>query len=241
MPDGPAAPRPGESPTPADVVAVKSALRRRLRAARAVRAQETRAGQADPARDAAAIGQDGIPGARSLPGRDEQDAVRIARLLLELPEIRAARCVTAYASMPGEPDTTPLRAALRSAGYRVLLPIVLPDGVLDWAEDSGPMRPPPAGIGGEEPSGPRLGRLAVKEADALIIPALAVDTLGGRIGYGGGYYDRALALVESGVPVIAVVHEDEVLDAALAPLPMQPHDVRVHAVVTPRRCLRLLG
>jgi len=51
--------------------------------------------------------------------------------MLELPEVAAARCVAAYASMPGEPDTTVLRQSLRATGVRVLLPISLPDGHLD--------------------------------------------------------------------------------------------------------------
>ncbi len=168
----------------------------------------------------------------------QADAERIAQVLMELPEIRATRCVTAYASTPTEPGTGPLRAALRAAGYRTLLPIVLPEGVLDWAEDSGELRQP-NGLGGPEPDGPRLGPDGLRSAEALIIPALAVDTLGGRIGYGGGYYDRALRRAAVTVPVIAVVHDREVLDAAVEPLPVQPHDVRVGAVVTPHGCLRL--
>ena len=170
--------------------------------------------------------------------RRRADADAIATALLELPEIAGARCVTAYASTGAEPGTAPLRAALAAAGIRVLLPVVLPHGVLDWSLDAGPLRPA-SGLGGPEPLGPRLGTTSIRAADALIVPAIAVDTLGRRLGQGGGYYDRALRLVDPTVPVIAVVHEDEVLDAAVEPVPAEPHDGLVDAVVTPLGCLRL--
>jgi 5-formyltetrahydrofolate cyclo-ligase len=159
-------------------------------------------------------------------------------VVLELPEVQSARCVTAYASMPTEPDTGPLRVALRAAGIRVLLPIVLPGGVLEWAEDSGSLRPS-EGIGGDEPTGPRLGAPAIGEADVVLTPALAVDTLGHRLGQGAGCYDRALPMAAPGVLVIAVANVTEVLDAAVEPVPTEPHDRRVDAVATPRGCLRL--
>jgi 5-formyltetrahydrofolate cyclo-ligase len=175
-------------------------------------------------------------------GRDprlrQADAEALAVAVLELPEVQSARCVSAYVSMPTEPATGPLRAALRAAGIRMLLPIVLPHGILDWAEDSGTLRPA-KGLGGDEPTGPRLGRQAIGDADVVLIPALAVDTLGHRLGQGAGYYDRALPTVPPGVPVIAIVNVTEVLDAAVEHVPTEPHDRRVDAVVTPRGCLRL--
>jgi 5-formyltetrahydrofolate cyclo-ligase len=166
------------------------------------------------------------------------DADALADVVLELPEVQAARCVSVYASMPSEPGTTPLRAALAAAGIRVLLPIVLSEGQLEWAVDAGELRPV-RGLGGAEPVGPRLGRAAIRTADVVLVPALAIDTLGHRLGQGAGYYDRALPLVAPNVPVIAIVHDGEVLDAAVQPIPVEPHDRRVDAVVTPVRCLRI--
>lgn len=172
--------------------------------------------------------------------RQVADGEAIAAVALELPEVRAARCVTVYASTLGEPDTEPLRRSLRRAGVRVLLPVTLPDGLLDWAEDSGELAPA-RGRGGPEPTGPRLGPDGLHRADVLLVPALAVDTLGARLGQGAGYYDRALVGVATTVPVVAVVHEGELLDAAVEPVPAGPHDVAVDAVLTPQRCLRLPG
>lgn len=165
-------------------------------------------------------------------------ALSLATVVMELPEVQSARCVAVYASMPSEPGTTPLRTALAAAGLRVLLPVVLGDGKLDWAEDRGPLRPV-RGLGGPEPAGPRLGPSAIRDADVLLVPALAVDSLGHRLGQGAGYYDRVLAALSPTVPVIAIVHDGEVLDAAVEPVPTEGHDRSVDAVVTPERCLRI--
>lgn len=171
-------------------------------------------------------------------GQRDADAAALAAVVLELPEVLAARCVALYASMPTEPGTEPLRRALRAGGTRVLLPVVLPDGRLDWADDDGELRPA-AGPGGPEPAGARLGPDGLREAQVVLVPALAVDTLGHRLGQGAGYYDRALAAAGPSVHVFALVHDNEVLDAAIEPVPAEPHDVPVDAVVTPHRCLRL--
>lgn len=193
-----------------EVSAVKQALRSRIRAERRVRDPRER----------------------------HRDAEALATVVLELPEVQAARCMTAYVSMPTEPGTTPMRSALRAAGIRVLLPVVLPGGVLDWAEDSGALRAA-LGPGGDEPTGLRLGPNAIGDADVVLTPALAVDSLGRRLGQGAGYYDRALPMAAPGAPVIAVVNATEMLDAAVEPVPAERHDHRVDAVVTPRGCLRL--
>jgi 5-formyltetrahydrofolate cyclo-ligase len=176
---------------------------------------------------------------RARPADDRAaDADALVETVRDVPEVAGARCVALYASMTGEPDTGPLRAALRGSGVRVILPIVLPDGVLDWADDSGALLAP-VGFGGDEPAGPRLGTDAIRLADVVLVPALAVDSLGRRLGQGAGYYDRALPLLDPAVPVVAVVHDGEVLDAAVEPVPDEPHDVRVDAVVTSRAFLRI--
>lgn len=166
------------------------------------------------------------------------DAERLADVALEQHEVARASCVALYASTGAEPGTDHLRAALRRFGVRVLLPVPLPDGRLDWAPDDGDLRPAD-GPGGPVPAGARLGVQGVRQAHVVLVPALAVDTLGNRLGQGGGYYDRCLPLLDPSVPVIALVHDGEVLDAAVEPVPAEPHDLPVDAVITPQRCLRL--
>jgi 5-formyltetrahydrofolate cyclo-ligase len=145
--------------------------------------------------------------------------------------------VAAYASLPAEPGTGPLREALRARGVRILLPIVLGSGTrteldLDWAQDDGEDAPS-GGMGGPEPIGPRLGRGAIAAAEVVLTPALAIDREGFRLGMGGGCYDRALPRTADGALRLVVVHDGEVLGDR--ELPVEPHDVPVDAVLTPQR------
>ena len=89
-----------------------------------------------------------------------------------------------------------------------------------------------------EPSGDALPAEAITRADALIIPALAVDRGGRRLGQGGGWYDRMLPLRRDDVSVFAMVYDDELVPG---PLPTEPHDEIVDAVITPDAWFLLEG
>lgn len=145
-----------------------------------------------------------------------------------------APSVACYVSLRGEPGTGGLRGALRARGRSVLLPVLLPDLDLDWVHDPGR-----DGLGDDplRPGGARLGPVAVASCDLVLVPALAVDRAGTRLGQGGGSYDRALARAVAargprpgGPLVLAVVHDDEVLEEEL---PREPHDVAVDGALTP--------
>lgn len=140
-----------------------------------------------------------------------------------------AGAVAVYRSLPGEPGTGALREGLRRRGYRVLLPVLLPDLDLDWVEDPGPADPEGDPL---RPAGARLGGAALSSCVLVLVPALAVDPAGTRLGQGGGSYDRALSRldVRDRPLVLAVVHDDEVLAGLL---PRESHDVRVDGALTP--------
>ncbi|MFH9754940.1 5-formyltetrahydrofolate cyclo-ligase [Streptomyces griseus] len=174
----------------------------------------------------------------------KEDAVRSAAVLaaaaLGLPELADARTVAAYVSVGREPGTRALLEALRGRGVRVLLPVLLPDNDLDWAAYEGPEHLLPAGRGLLEPDGPRLGRDAVLDADTVLLPGLAVDGAGMRLGRGGGSYDRVLArLTAAGAhpALVVLLYDDEVV----ARVPSEPHDHPVDAVVTPAGARRFLN
>ena len=136
--------------------------------------------------------------------------------------------MTAYVSVGSEPGTGLLLDALVAAGKRVLLPVVLPDLDLDWAVYDGPGSLAPATRGLYEPTGPRLGRDAIRTADVVLVPGLGVSPAGERLGQGGGCYDRVLPRVPAGTPVAVVLFDDEVGVA----VPAEPHDVRVGFALT---------
>jgi 5-formyltetrahydrofolate cyclo-ligase len=161
-------------------------------------------------------------------------AVAVRDLLLATPEVRRAATVAAYVSVGREPGTGALLDALAAAGKRVILPLLQPDNDLDWAAYSGAEALVSAGRGLLEPVGPRLGPDAVATADAVLVPGLAVDRTGLRLGRGGGSYDRALGRVPLGTFTCVLLNDAEVLDL----VPGAPHDRRVGAAVTERRLLR---
>jgi 5-formyltetrahydrofolate cyclo-ligase len=156
-------------------------------------------------------------------------AAALTRSALELPELVSARCVAAYVSFGTEPSTTGVLGALLSGGVRVLLPVVRPDHDLDWAiyDDSGLVRRDRAGLW--TPGSARLGVEAITQAEAVVVPALAVGRDGIRLGRGGGAYDRALARVPVATPVIALLYDGELR----GDVPAEAHDRPVTLAVQP--------
>lgn len=153
-------------------------------------------------------------------------AEAVTRALLR--GLAAARTVAAYVPDEIEPGHGRLPAAYTQLGIRVLLPVVPAQGSeLRWAVDVGRLAPGRFGL--LEPVGPRLGPTALGTADVVVVPALAVGRDGSRLGRGGGYYDRALQHVRPGATLVALVFDDELVDG----VPMESHDHRVTAVVTP--------
>ena len=138
------------------------------------------------------------------------------------------RRVSCFIGVGSEPDTGPLIAALTARGIEVLLPITLDDFSLDWALYTGDDHLVDARFGLREPDGERLGAEGIASADIVLIPALAIDADGRRLGQGAGCYDRALPHVADDTPVLGVVFPDERL---VEPLPEEPHDRRVDGVI----------
>jgi 5-formyltetrahydrofolate cyclo-ligase len=137
--------------------------------------------------------------------------------------------VAAYVGVGTEPPTLPLLEALDRLGVRVLLPVVLPEGGLDWSDAPATLAVPTGPLGLREPPGPYLGPAAVREAGLILVPALAVDRAGHRLGRGAGYYDRALAGWSRTTRRLAVVFDDELVDR----VPVEPHDQRMDGALTP--------
>ncbi|MGH3094693.1 MAG: 5-formyltetrahydrofolate cyclo-ligase [Streptosporangiales bacterium] len=163
------------------------------------------------------------------PTRRERAGASFRDILLDQPELESAAYVAAYISVGSEPETTPLLEALSRRGRAVLLPVTLPDMTLDWAPYAGPDSLAEGPHGLREPAGERLGPEAVCEVDAVVLPALAVDRTGLRMGRGGGCYDRVLAKLPDTTFSCVLVYEHELVDE----VPAEPHDRRVRAAATP--------
>lgn len=167
-------------------------------------------------------------------------AAGVARQITDLVEslgLVEGDVIAAYTSREDEPGTMTALASLRKSGIDVLLPVLGPalnrqwglyTGVADLAQRA-PGRP-------LEPTALTGGPQVLQEARVILVPALAVDDHGIRLGRGGGWYDRVLLHARPDALVAAVVFDDE---CHHPPLPRAGHDVAVSAVLTPSRWWRL--
>ena len=158
-----------------------------------------------------------------------------ARGMAFLDALAGPERITCYASYGSEPDTAALLRDLTDRGYDILLPRVVGHD-LEWVPRGGPAVVSSMGI--EEPAGPSVPLLPLR---AMLIPALAAGLDGARLGKGGGYYDRVLAtLPDDDRPTVAAIVRDEDVKPAGA-LPMESHDRRVDAIITPTRVIACIS
>lgn len=176
--------------------------------------------------------------ARSAPRRQADDEARFARLHGLLTELRPRR-LAAYLSTGDEPDSLRLVSWAVAHGIRVLLP-VLTDGAGSWlaspawAAYDGPdhLREGRSGI--LEPTGPVLHSDPLAAADLVVVPGLAADLDGNRLGRGGGWYDQART-GHADLPTWLLLNDDEVLGV----VPADAWDLPVDRLVTPTRTLHV--
>lgn len=147
----------------------------------------------------------------------------------------------AYVPVGSEPGGVGMLDALVAVGVRVLLPVARVDDEgtplpLDWGEyRCGELVA--AGFGLREPRSPWQPAGAIAAASSVIVPALAVDRSGVRLGRGAGFYDRSLPLADSGARLIAMVRDSELI----GDIPGEPHDVPMTHALTPGLGLVELG
>ena len=172
-----------------------------------------------------------------IPVRDRAEAEGLAR------QIRALASSMGEVTLPTLFVPTPLEPDMSLALWlfeRSLLPVLLDEagaplgeprwGLWEAGRALVTLGRPPA-----QPDGEARGAESLKEADLIVIPALAASADGTRLGQGGGWYDRALMHRSPGVPVVAAIFDDELLEAGV--IPAEPHDVPVDAIVTPTRTI----
>jgi len=155
-----------------------------------------------------------------------------ARLAISLPEVEKASSVLAFASFGGEIPTDPLLELLLEAGKTLMLPYV--------DTQDGKMRAAVIGSLGDLVPGFRgirqpASRVPAKAADIAIVPGVAFDEQGRRLGYGGGFYDRYLEEIVAGVPVIGLCFDAQVMED----VPVESHDRTVDILVTEKRVIRV--
>ncbi|MEU9808891.1 5-formyltetrahydrofolate cyclo-ligase [Mycobacterium sp. NPDC050853] len=140
--------------------------------------------------------------------------------------------IAAYLPVGSEPGSVEMLDALVTRGVQVLLPVARNDETgtptaLAWGQyRPGELVDAPFGL--REPGPPVSGPATLVEAELVLIPALAVDGRGNRLGRGAGFYDRSLGFVAASVALIAPLYVGEILDK----IPAGPHDVPVTHALT---------
>ncbi|MEN9753072.1 MAG: hypothetical protein RL670_763 [Actinomycetota bacterium] len=150
--------------------------------------------------------------------------------LIQLAREQKANCLACYLSYGSEPETDGfLKWALENS-IRVMLPVAHDDGEMTWVYFDG--QSTKSSIYGFAEA---IGEPAnLVDAELILVPALAADTAGNRLGKGKGYYDRALD-ASIFAPTYAVVYETEVL----AEIASEPHDRKIDGIVTDARIIKI--
>ena len=151
--------------------------------------------------------------------------------LLQFPAYPKARKIMAYLSLPGEADLDDFLRAALAEGKEIYVPVCLPDFQMEAGRlsDMAHFAKGPHGLR-DLPPGHETAR--PEELDLLLVPAVAVDISGHRLGRGAGYYDRFLSRV-SQEKRVAVVWDFQLTEA----VPAEAHDLSVGAVITEKRSI----
>jgi 5-formyltetrahydrofolate cyclo-ligase len=150
--------------------------------------------------------------------------------ILEVPEIQSSTIIASYYSYSNEPDTTGINRELLSQGKQILLPRIH-SADLEWCLWDGDISTVENKNGIYEPIGETFTNFGA--IDCIIVPALAVDNSGTRLGKGKGFYDRALVSITSFS--VALIYSNELSTTAL---PSSSLDMRVNAAQTPEKLFR---
>lgn len=155
-----------------------------------------------------------------------QASARIEEHILGRSEWRSAQTVGLFLSLTDEPETRGLLEKAWGAGKKVALPkIDLQEG-LTWWEVKGD--PSPKSGTFWEPTPEKHTRVPLEEIQGFLVPGRAFDSRGGRLGRGGGHYDRSLSRRARGVWVVGMFFAAQEMEQ----LPQEPHDIPLPAVVT---------
>lgn len=158
------------------------------------------------------------------PQQVASQSLALQERFLELPEFQAARVLALYAPIHHEVETAAVAKAALSAGKKLLYPRVVGQD-LDFCQVGAPSDLTPGKFGILEPAGEPCDPAT---ADLIVVPGVAFDLCGRRIGYGKGFYDRSLHRLEGRGRLVAFCYDFQLVQEIVG----EPHDVTMDLIVT---------
>lgn len=158
----------------------------------------------------------------------------IQRRMIDLPIYRESKIIGLYANFNNEVPTSMIFEEALKDGKKVLFPCIIAKEkrlIFSPVQEREELKLGPFGI--LSPPCRENGSDFIGEAGLLLIPGVAYDLKGGRLGYGGGFYDRTLHKLAKPPFIAALAYEFQILEE----IPMHPHDVRVNAIITEQRVI----
>ncbi|MBE0478478.1 5-formyltetrahydrofolate cyclo-ligase [Candidatus Aerophobetes bacterium] len=166
----------------------------------------------------------------------EEKSEKIRENLFKIPVFKRSNMILFYISLPEEVQTYRMIADSLKVGKRVAVPVVdlvkkeiIPFEIKNPQVklESGPFDVP-------EPVNDERYPLSLKEIELVIVPGVAFDAQGGRVGFGGGFYDRFLEKLSSRVIPVALAFECQIVDK----VPCDEHDMAVDYIITEKKIVR---
>jgi 5-formyltetrahydrofolate cyclo-ligase len=167
----------------------------------------------------------------------QEDSARIRDRLLSLDRFREAKSVMLYLPARGEVDTWPLLDHFWARGGEILLPRCCENaaGIMEAYAVTSRDDLGPGCFGLIEPQAKRARKVRVPEPEVILVPALAFDRRGYRLGFGGGYYDRFLPTLSCSPLLIGPAYAFQILKS----IPVEPWDRPVEMIATPDLLLHI--
>ena len=162
-----------------------------------------------------------------------EKSLRIYHRLIDMPAYQLARCIACYVSIKNEVDTKTVIQKAIDSGKQVGVPVTREDGDMDFQAIAGLSDLRPVHYGLREPVPDSKKVLLPHTIDLILVPGIAFDRSGHRIGSGGGYYDRFLARTE--VIRIGLSYGFQIIDR----VPAEPHDEKMDLIITENEVIKI--